>query len=152
MQNRAWVRKSRIFPSSSPHPKGFTLIETIMTLVVLSIAAMGVLAVFTTGIKGSADPLILSQAIQLAQGEMETVMGEKMASGFSAATLATGATVSCQSPLLAGFSCNRNIFYVDPGNLNAAAGAPPTEYKHVTVTISQAAIGSISLDTVIANY
>jgi len=35
---------------------GFTLIETIITLVVLSIAAVGVLSVFTSGMKGSAIP------------------------------------------------------------------------------------------------
>jgi len=129
---------------------GFTLIETIITLVVLSIAAVGVLAVFTSGMKGSANPLIVDQATQLAQGEMDQVMGEKVANGFT--SLATGVTPTCVTTMLAEFSCSRNIYYVDPGNLDAAAAAPPTSYKHVKVTISQATIGSVNLDTIITNY
>ena len=51
--------------------EGFSLVEIIITMVVLSIAAVGVLSVFTAGIKGSADPLIINQAVQLAQEKMD---------------------------------------------------------------------------------
>jgi MSHA pilin protein MshD len=144
------------FEIRNPKWNGFTLIETVITLVVLSIAAVGVLSVFTIGIKGSADPLIMNQAIQLAQGELDQVFGEKTANGFGAATLATGATVACNSTMLAGFSCNRSICFVPAGNLNAVSPcetAAATNYKHVTVTITQVATGSsIGLDTIISNY
>jgi len=140
----------------NPKWNGFTLIETVITLVVLSIAAVGVLSVFTVGIKGSVDPLIVNQAVQLAQGEMDQVFGEKTANGFAAATLATGATVTCNSTMLAGFSCNRAVCYVPAGNLTAVSPcetAVATNYKHVTVTITQVAVGSsISLDTIVSNY
>jgi MSHA pilin protein MshD len=129
---------------------GFSLIELIVTLVVLSIAAVGVLSVFTVGIKGSADRLILNQATQLAQGEVDQVLGEKRANGFAA--IATGNPLPCNSTMLAGFACSRNIYDVDPGDLNNPAAAPPTNYKHVTVTITQPVIGSVSMDTIIANY
>jgi prepilin-type N-terminal cleavage/methylation domain-containing protein len=130
--------------------RGFTLIETIITLVVLSIAIVGVLSVFTMGIKGSADPLIVNQAIQLAQGEMDQVSGEKSMNGFAAATLAIG-NPPCNSTIPAGFTCSRTISFVDPGDLNAPV-AGPTDYKYVTVTIIQVAMGSISLDTIISHY
>jgi prepilin-type N-terminal cleavage/methylation domain-containing protein len=126
---------------------GFTLIETIITLVVLSIAAVGVLSVFTSGMKGSANPLILSQATQFAQGEMDNIMGQKTASGFG--SIVTSPTCST---MLAGFTCNRNVFYVDPAiDLNTQQ-VGPTNYKHVTVTITQPIIGTMSVDSLITNY
>jgi prepilin-type N-terminal cleavage/methylation domain-containing protein len=129
---------------------GFTLIETVITLVVLSIAAVGVLSVFTTGIKGSANPLLVDQATHLAQGEMEQVLGEKLANGF------TGVGSSCITTMLPGFTCGRTICYVSPtlpnGLNDTSACGTVTNYKHITVTISQAVIGSVSVETVVTNY
>jgi prepilin-type N-terminal cleavage/methylation domain-containing protein len=131
----------------TPNSKGFTLIETIITLVVLSIAAVGVLSVYTNGMKGSANPLILSQATQLAQGEMDNIMGQKTANGFG--SIVTSPTCSTT---LAGFTCNRNVFYVDPTiDLNTQQ-LGPTNYKHVTVTVTQPIIGNVSVDSIITYY
>ncbi len=131
---------------------GFTLIETIITLVVLSLASVGVLAVFTSGMKGSANPLILSQATQFAQGEMDQVIGERAANGFGAGTLVTG-NPPCQSTMLAGFNCSRTVCFVSPADLNStAACGVATDYKHVTVTITQTVIGNVSVDSLITNY
>jgi prepilin-type N-terminal cleavage/methylation domain-containing protein len=131
---------------------GFTLIETIITLVVLSVAAVGVLSVFTNGMKGSANFLLLSQATQLAQGEMDQVFGEKAANGFGAATLNQG-TPACNSTMLPGFNCTRTVCFVLAGNLNDQSNcAVATSYKHVTVKISQAVIGDVSVESLITNY
>lgn len=140
--------RNSAFRIITPNSKGFTLIETIITLVVLSIAAVGVLSVFTTGIKGSANPLILSQATQFAQGEMDNIIGQKMANGFG--SIITSPT--CSTTMLAGFTCNRNVFYVDPAiDLNTQQ-VGPTNYKHVTVTITQPVIGNTRVDFLITNY
>ncbi len=125
--------------------KGFTLIETVITLIVLSIAAVGVLSVFTVGIIGSANPLIINQAVQLAQGEMDEVLGERSANGFD------GINAACTTTMPSGFGCNRTIIYVNPGSLNTSVGGP-TNYKHITVSIVQPTIGSIGLDTLVTNY
>jgi MSHA pilin protein MshD len=129
---------------------GFSLIEVIITLVVLSIAAVGVLSVFTSSLKGSADPVILDQAVQLAQGEIDHVIGEKKAGGFAAVTVGNG--LACVSSTPAGFTCSRNVFYVDPATgLNTQVGGP-TNYKHVTVTITHAVTGGVSVETLVTNY
>lgn len=133
----------------NPKSNGFTLIETVITLVVLSIAAIGVLSVFTAGLKGSANPLLVDQATQLAQGEMDQVLGEKAANGFAA--IAIGNPLACTSTMLAGFNCSRNIYYVNPGALTIPVGGP-TNYIHVTVTITEATIGSVDLDGLVTNY
>ncbi len=124
---------------------GFTLIETVITLIVLSIAAVGVLSVFTVGIMGSANPLIINQAAQLAQGEMDEVLGERAANGFD------GINAACATTMPSGFSCSRTIIYVNSGSLNTSVGAP-TNDKHITVSIAQPTIGGISLDTLVTNY
>jgi prepilin-type N-terminal cleavage/methylation domain-containing protein len=128
------IRRRKSAGRRESEQSGFTLIETIITLVVLSIAIVGVLSVFAVGMKGSSDPLILHQATQLAQGEMEQVFGEKTASGF------TGVAAGCQTPLPPGFVCTRTITLIDP------------DTKQVTVTITQPIIGSVSLDTLITHY
>lgn len=133
----------------SPNSRGFTLIETIITLVVLSIAAVGVLSVFTAGMKGSADPLIINQAISLAQGEMDVIMSvKKQVNGFTALGIGAG---GCTSTMLADFTCSRNVFYVDPGDLNTSVGGP-TDYKHVTVTVTAPAVGDVVIDALVTNY
>jgi len=142
----------RLTPNSelrTPNSKGFTLIEVIMTLVVLSIAAVGVLSVFTAGMKGSADPLIINQAISLAQGEMDVIMSvKKQVNGFT--TIGTGVG-GCTSTMLAGFTCARNIYFVNAGALNTSVGGP-TDYKHVTVTITASVVGDVVLDGLVTNY
>lgn len=53
---------------------GFTLIEIITTIVVLSIAATAILSVFTGTIRSSANPVIQQQAISIAEAYMEEIM------------------------------------------------------------------------------
>ncbi|HTG02009.1 MAG TPA: type II secretion system protein [Nitrospirota bacterium] len=143
------LNRTFIQSSSKAAAGGFSLIETIITLVVISIAAVGVMSVFSVGMGGSSSPLLLSQATQLAQGEMDQVLGEKAASGF--ASIATGTGLPCVSNMLAGFTCSRSAYYVNAGALNTPAGVA-TDYLHVTVTITQPTVNSVSLDTVIAKY
>ncbi len=127
---------------------GFTLIETIITLVVLSIAAVGVLSVFTTGIKRSANPVVLSQTTQLARGELDQVFGEKMLTG-GFATIVSGVCVLT----LPGFTCSRTMCYVPAGDLTdtSTCGAA-TDYKLVTVTVTHPVLGDVSMESLVTNY
>ena len=54
--------------------RAFTLIELIVTLVVLSIAATALLSVFTSTIRGSADPVIQQQATTIAEAYVEEIL------------------------------------------------------------------------------
>jgi prepilin-type N-terminal cleavage/methylation domain-containing protein len=133
---------------------GFSLIEIIITLVVLSIAMVGVFSAFTTSIGRSANPLLIDQATQLAQGEMDLIIGEKALIGFFAPIFdptspSPCATASIMPP---GFTCTRTFDYVQPSDLTTPVTPTITEYIRVTVTISQAAIGSVSLVSLITNY
>jgi MSHA pilin protein MshD len=52
---------------------GFTLIEIIVTIVVLAIAATALLSVFTSTVGTSANPMIQQQAISIAEAYMEEI-------------------------------------------------------------------------------
>ncbi len=54
--------------------KGFTLIEIIVTIIVIGIAAVALLGVFTNLVRGSADPVIQQQATTIAEAYMEEIM------------------------------------------------------------------------------
>jgi prepilin-type N-terminal cleavage/methylation domain-containing protein len=134
---------------------GFTLIETVITLVVLSIAVVGVLSVFTTGMRGSANPLIVDQAVQLAQEKMDTIVGDRINAGRGFSYIIP-ASYGADVPVT-GFNRSVNVFCVTSADLNTNAGAPGASgcasgYTHVTVIVSNAAMGSVSLDTVVTNY
>ena len=49
----------------------FTLVEIIVTIVVLAIASTALLSVFSSMVRGSADPVIQQQAITVAEAYME---------------------------------------------------------------------------------
>lgn len=53
---------------------GFTLIETIIALVVIAAAATGVLLIFAEATSRSADPMIRAQAQSIAIGYMDEIM------------------------------------------------------------------------------
>lgn len=143
---------------------GFTLIETIITLIVLSIAAVGVLSVFTAGIKGSANPLIINQAVSLAQEKMDIIIGDRQnpARGYAWIAAADYNTNPLKYmpenpvPGFANFNRSVTIFCVDAGTLNTDNGQPfpcvSSGYAHVTVTVTHALIGDVALDTLVTNY
>ncbi|MCP4765357.1 MAG: type II secretion system protein [Gammaproteobacteria bacterium] len=52
----------------------FTLIEILVTLVVIGVAATALLSVFTNMVSGSADPVIQQQATTIAESYMEEIL------------------------------------------------------------------------------
>ncbi len=54
--------------------RGFTLVELIVTLIVVGIAAAALLAVFAGTVRGSADPVIQQQATTVAEAYLEEIM------------------------------------------------------------------------------
>jgi len=60
--------------TSSHHHSGFTLIELIMFIVIISVGLTGTLLAFNTAIKNSADPMLTKQALRVAEGMMQEVL------------------------------------------------------------------------------
>lgn len=56
--------------------KGFTLVETVVFIMVISIGLSGVMALLLPLIRHSAEPIIVGQATSIAIGYMEEILGQ----------------------------------------------------------------------------
>jgi len=65
---------------------GFTLIEILVTIVVLGIAATSIMSLFISTVKTSADPLIQQQAVSIAEAYMEEIQSQHFADPVVAET------------------------------------------------------------------
>jgi len=63
-----------IKPSSRWSQRGFTLIELIIFIVVVSAGLAGILSVMNTVVKSSADPMVRKQATALAESILEEIV------------------------------------------------------------------------------
>ena len=61
-------------PAPSAHQRGFTLIELIIFIVVVSAGLAGILSVMNTVVKSSADPMIRKQTIAIAESLLEEIL------------------------------------------------------------------------------
>jgi MSHA pilin protein MshD len=52
----------------------FTLIEIIVTIVILAVASTALLSVFTSMVRGSADPVVQQQATTIAEAYLEEIL------------------------------------------------------------------------------
>lgn len=59
--------------------RGFTLIELIIFIVVVGVGVAGVLSVYTTSIKSSADPMVRKQAVAIAESLLEEIVQKEYA-------------------------------------------------------------------------
>lgn len=146
--------------------KGFSLIELVLVIVILGIGSVGLMTVFSTGTKKSADPLLENQALQLAQEKLEIILGQRMDSatprGFAwvvaADYSANPAKHPPETPVAAPFAAfNRSVAIacVTSADLNTSTGAPPcvSGYARVTVTVTHPALpGGVTVDTLLTDY
>ena len=72
--------------NSNQHQSGITLIELIISMVIISISLTGIFTVMNLTVSHSADPVIYHQAISLAEACLEEVLLEPYAS-LSSCTL-----------------------------------------------------------------
>ncbi len=140
--------------------KGFSLIETIIVIIVISIGAIGVLTVFITGMKGAADPLITIQAVELAQEKLDIIIADRQNTARSYNYATNPAYYTAENPVSGFTSFNRSVaiacFTGTPFTGAGSAPAPSCvgvgNYARVTVTVTHAAIGSATAVTLLTNY
>ncbi|MFL0802102.1 MAG: type II secretion system GspH family protein [Agarilytica sp.] len=112
---------------------GVTLIETIVFLVVVSIALVALVRVYTFAVSSSVDPAIRTRALELAQAQLDEVLARK----FDEAT-PTGGVPACNTtagPLCLGISADTD--YDDIGDYNGFVNNTDP-YHTLTVSVSVA--------------
>jgi prepilin-type N-terminal cleavage/methylation domain-containing protein len=135
--------------------RGFTLIEVIITIVLLAILTSGLMAMFTTFARNNGDPSVIIQATELAQEKMEQIIAdrENSARGFNYVLNANYPAEPPFNPPLGstGFSRSVSVICVIPSNGLNVSQACPTNYKNITVTVNSNA-GSVTTSTLIGSY
>ena len=121
--------------------KGFTFIELIMIIMIVGIAIIPLIQMFTTSLKGSADTEATSIALELAQDKME----ETKQLGFTAIASTSG---SFASPFTA-YSYQVTVSYVDQ---YFAASGSATNYKKIEVKVTHSSGTGTTLTTVVSNH
>jgi MSHA pilin protein MshD len=120
---------------------GFTLIELIVLIVIVSVALAGILLMYSTSLRGSADPLSTKQALAAAEALLEEIQ-------LTAFCNPSGGDVSATT------QANRQNFddvsqydtLATAGIHTIDGGAPIAglESYNVSVTVSNAAFGGIA--------
>lgn len=146
---------------------GFTLVELIISMVIISISLTGILSVMNLTVSRSADPMIQSQAIAIAESYLEEILAKDYCedvtdavncplisgseSGETRATFNdvddynglsdTGVIDSSATAItaLSSYDVSVAVAVVSSGDFSGVTA------KKVTVTVSHAAIGSIDL-------
>lgn len=117
--------------------RGFTLIETLMVIVLMGIMGTGLMLYFA-GL-GSTDQARVLQASALAQEKIERVIADKKANGFNSIVPEAGAPLSAPYER---FTRALDVICVNEADLDLSAGTMPQcndtdiKAKRVTVTVA----------------
>lgn len=124
--------------------RGFTLIETIIAIVVIGIAFLGLVAVFTGVFTNAVRDEAMTIAAMLAEQEMERV---------TALSFADVADENRDSPVdyTGNFSSYSWQVRVDTVPVGIASDPGMADYKQVEVRIANAIVGEVSLKTIVTD-
>ena len=120
--------------SSVKHQRGVTLIELVVSIVIISIVVASIIAVFTVTTKTSADPMVRAQALAIAQSYLEEIMMQPYATDGATAGRANYNEVDDYNAITAG-----SVIEDQFGNTITALSAYSAE---VNVALCTAACGS----------
>ena len=123
--------------------RGFTLIETVIGIVVLGVITLGLFATFTGVFTSAVRDEVVTVATSLARGELERVERVARSSSLNFDSLA-----SSSSPVSFGGNFTNYSWQIIVVN-----GAPfyvtvPAQYKQVESRVTNPMVGTISLKTI----
>ncbi len=134
-----------------PFRRAFTLVETVICVVILSLAVPGVLWALSDANVQRVDPILANRARWLAQERLEDVLADRHSPARGYAYV-TNANYAAENPVsgFAGFT--RNVSITETG-VTFGAG---TGYKTVTVSVgyqdARRISRSLTLSSVVTDY
>lgn len=118
--------------------RGVTLVETIVFLVIISVAMVALIKVYTYAIVNSVDPVVRTRALELAQAQLDEVLARKFDENTP-----TGGVPACDStsgPVCAGIVADAG--FDDVGDYNGFVNnSDPNHTITVTVVAAGGEIG-----------
>lgn len=148
--------------------RGVTLVETIVFIVVVSIALVALIRVFNAGVSQSVDPLVRIRALELGQAQMDEILARKYDENTP-----TGGVPACDSPdglVCAGIAAdtdyddvgdyngytntaaNGYVISVSVANAGSDLGLPASQARLVSVNVSMPNGDALSLSSYKVNF
>lgn len=135
------MRRAR--PGRFAAHRGFTLIETLIVIVILGIAAAGIASLQSSIFSGQSDSRALLVGTQLMQECAEQVLATRRSSGYAAANSMT-ATESCSAMTLTDYTAPA-VTVTEGNSATANMSACPTGSNCKLVEITQGGITPVTL-------
>jgi MSHA pilin protein MshD len=120
-----------------PAHSGFSLIEVIVAMLLISVGVLGLLSAMNTTVKSSADPMVRKQAIAVAESLLEEITLKDFANPTGGYTGTDRAQFDDVSDY-AGYQTTTGIV-----DISGAAIGGLSSYNITSVTVANAALGSI---------
>ena len=111
---------------------GFTLIELIMFIVIVSIGVVGILLVMNVTVQASADPVVRKQALAMAEAVLDEVLSKDFANPVGGYTEAAPAT------------CANRALYDDVDDYSCFDGSTDSKKIHGDSTLGSTAIAALA--------
>lgn len=124
---------------------GFTLIETIISILIIGIAFLGLVAVVTGVFTNATHDEAMATATLLAKQEMERVSGL----GFANVVDENRDSAVAYGGNFSNYSWQVRV---DAAPIAIADDATMTNYKQIETRITNAIVGDVSLKTIVTNY
>lgn len=135
------------------HARGFTLIELIIFIVVVGVGVAGILSVFITSIRSSADPLVRKQALAIAESLLEEILVKEFqdpAGGTNGTTGVCNAGAGTNRSLWTNVCEYNNYSSTGVNNVKGVAIASLASYKVLpAVTVGDVTINGVTLKRVV---
>lgn len=126
-----------IKPRKRPSHSGFTLIEVIVAMLLISVGVLGILSAMNTMVKGSADPMVRKQGVAVAESLLEEITLKDFANPAGGYT----GTDRAQFDDVDDYAGYATTGIVD---ISGTAISGLSGYNISSVTVANAALGSIA--------
>ena len=133
--------------------RGFTLVEMVVFIVIVGVAAVALFQTFGQTLPRSPTPAQLVQATQLAQERMELILGRRGVASYAALNdPCVGGTPPAICTTTFGYVVTVAGINAPPPVPVAWNGNPTADFKLITVTVSRGGTQLAQSDAVVANY
>jgi prepilin-type N-terminal cleavage/methylation domain-containing protein len=129
---------------------GFTLIELVLVIIILSIAAVPILGMFGQVGSSLVSNEQLQTGTQLAQEKVEQLLALRRINGYSDTGLAVGATTETLTGSFAGYS--RITTISDHTGISGCPTSTPGSCKQIQVQVEKGGATLSTLYTMVADY
>jgi len=129
---------------SKKNDKGFTLIELIIFIVISGMVVLGLVGAFVSLVHEGTPAENIARANFLGQQKLE----ELTSNAFASITAPDSQTVNNYGGF-SGYTVQYTVEYVNSGSINGAASGSATNYKRITVQVTEPVGLTTSLHTIV---